>query len=182
MIVGLQYNAAVGGSVVKDVECESCRTEYVYLMERVGKGVGNSLYLLDNEGAERRAESAAHSALERKLQRECDVVPCPSCGHVQQQMVRRAKRNLHRWVVPVGIACLAIGLILVMLEAYWISMRTVSKEPILLGLDVAWGLVVAGIGLVILRRILAALHDPNSPERRGERMAEAATRTMSKQE
>src|SRR5437879_1698950 len=46
-----KYTATLNGRVLKLVPCENCSTEYVYVLERDGTGVGTSVYALNDEGA-----------------------------------------------------------------------------------------------------------------------------------
>jgi hypothetical protein len=73
------------GAVVKEVRCEDCGGEYVYLMKRTASSGGFN----SKETSARMADLR----LEPILKKEFDVVPCPSCGWYQEAMVLRAKQQ-----------------------------------------------------------------------------------------
>ena len=58
-IIWKEYNCKLSGAMLKFVECEKCRTVYVYQMNREVQGPGSSLYFLDNKGAESRDKRVA---------------------------------------------------------------------------------------------------------------------------
>ena len=70
---GGRYSCSVAGSVWKEVRCEGCQCEYLYLLSRTWRGSGSSPYYIDNEGAQRRAEQAAVKNLPRRL--DSDAAP-----------------------------------------------------------------------------------------------------------
>ena len=92
-----QYTATRYGSVLKIVPCENCSTEYVYMMEREGSGVGTSMYMLNNEGAADHATSAADDTLKSVLENDFDPVPCPVCGHYQRYMFQKLRETKRLW-------------------------------------------------------------------------------------
>ena len=96
--VAMSYTAKVKGRQLKLVSCVQCSEEYVYALERAAQAEDTSILFLDNAGAKARAEAAAQAKLNAKLERECDVVPCPACGHIQPDMVKQARRLRHRWM------------------------------------------------------------------------------------
>lgn len=75
------YTATVRGRVLKLVPCESCKAEYVYVLEREGVGAGTSVYGLYAETAQDNAESGAQEVLDQYLANDFDPIPCPMCGH-----------------------------------------------------------------------------------------------------
>jgi hypothetical protein len=115
-IVWLEYRFSKSGSLHKFVECEKCKTTFVYLMQREVHGRGASVYFLDNEGAANRAREEAEVGIWNVLLDDCDPVPCIHCGIYQEQMIRKMKfdreqkRDWLPWVVlllPFATALLA---------------------------------------------------------------------------
>jgi hypothetical protein len=104
------YTVTTTGSVMKFVDCESCKGEYVYKLTREGKGEGTDMLFLDNKGAIDRAEQEARSLMVARLAKSCDPVPCPMCGWYQQQMVERMRYHHHRWMVTAGVFSFPIAL------------------------------------------------------------------------
>src|SRR4051812_43734842 len=103
--IGRRYGANVTGSVVRRVTCEKCSCTYAYELTRAGSGHARSPYLLDNAGAQFRAQTRANKALRRALERDVDPVECPDCGWYQAEMEQEARRRTLRPIVTVAIVC-----------------------------------------------------------------------------
>jgi hypothetical protein len=160
MLVWNEYSANVSGATYKFVECEECKQKYVYRMVRTGAGQGNSLYFLDNAGAQRRAQGQAKAELEHKLKKECDAVPCPKCGLYQEDMVEKMRKEYRMWLYYTGVfvifsaflaAALGIALFGNELKVAGVSMFIVA----VLG-------VVGGAGAIAWRIDQASGFDPNA--------------------
>lgn len=108
----------MSGAVLKPVQCECCQTEFLYLARRKGVGSGLRLFFLDNEGAEARAGVSAEANLKASLGKAVDAVACPSCGCLQQDMIRQGKRSRFRWTLGIGLFAAAL-LFLRGLAIYW---------------------------------------------------------------
>jgi hypothetical protein len=107
--IGTKYTSTVKGSVLKPVECGFCQSYFVYRMMRIRKGQGSSLLWLDNSGAQRRAQEAAHSKLVKSLDKGLDVVSCPSCGCYQRDMIRKLRWVRTAWILGIGVLILVMG-------------------------------------------------------------------------
>ncbi len=81
-----KHTATLNGQVLKLVPCENCSTEYVYVLEREGTGVGMSGYSLNDKEARNSAALSADESLHEYLANDFDAVPCPVCGHYQRYM------------------------------------------------------------------------------------------------
>jgi len=92
-VFGSSHGATVHGAIVKRVQREQCGARYVYQMERSAQGSGLNPYLLDERGAAWRAKVRARSKLDQRLEKDCEVVPCPECGFVSAEMVKEARRR-----------------------------------------------------------------------------------------
>ena len=165
----LDYTATVSGQIPKFVTCEKCTMEYVYLMQRSAQGEGTSFLFLNNAGAQDRAQAEAEAALFRKLQKSCDLVPCPSCGWYQNDMVLRSRKLLHRWITPV-LWFITPGAIVVLLLAL-VSTAAIIKNPKNVPLQmVIWSwpgallLTFAVIASLRWRRKRRACYDINQEE------------------
>jgi hypothetical protein len=107
------YTTTLQGQSLKFVPCEGCSTEYVYLMQREGTGVGTSLYSLNNKGAAEHAKSAAKDTLASILENDFDPVPCPACGHYQRYMFPKMQESKRMPVLIgrlalIGCSCVAL--------------------------------------------------------------------------
>jgi hypothetical protein len=74
------------GTALKEVRCEECGLEYVYLLKRsVAIPVG---------GSNSEADARAGARLAALLREGVDLAPCPSCGRYQAEMVEREKNRV----------------------------------------------------------------------------------------
>ncbi len=174
MIVWNEYNCQVSGGTYKFVECEDCKQKYVYRMMREAAGQGNSLYFLDNAGAERRAKNQAEAILKKTLAAECDAVPCPKCGAYQQDMMAKLCREYRLWMFWTGVFAIFAG---VLSGSLGFILFEADSRGWGLGLGVVTLLGFAGgIGLIVWRRKLADAFEPNDTPLE-DRLAIAAVRS-----
>src|SRR5262245_33608837 len=104
---GTSHHVTVTGRAPKLVACEKCGHEYVYLLEASAAGHASNLLFLDAGGARDRAQEAAYGDLHHTLEHDCEVVPCPSCGHVQDHMRPKARRHHRRWMKTLALLAFA---------------------------------------------------------------------------
>ena len=168
------------GAALKDVRCEDCGDEYVYVMQRTYTGAAVSITGLLREDAEETARNRADAGITRLLEADCDGVPCPSCGYVQQQMVRKVRREHLGWLSIAALGIVFLGGAL--LFGSFAARRWTLPEPLRAIVPFGWTVLWCGVGLFPLRRVLAAMRDPNDLEARRDRAAKARERTMSLEE
>src|SRR5262245_46375005 len=157
--------SVVHGRVPKQVQCEQCGHEYLYLLERQVRGQGTDLLFLDREGAEQRARAEAEARLQAVLERAVDGVPCPECGHVQQHMFPYLRRMRHRNMERLGLFLIPVA-VLLFLGCLLATAATQNQPNGLLGEVLPlWGvcIVVTLLApfLIILRLVLIRRYDPN---------------------
>ncbi len=70
--------------------CSDCGTEFSYEMERVPEGYGFS---------ETKAREKFFNALNRSLEKDVDLVPCPVCGRFQADMIAQKRKITKATVV-----------------------------------------------------------------------------------
>lgn len=159
MIVWMEYKCNLAGRTYKFVECEECKQKYVYGMVRKATGQGDSLYFLDNAGAQNRARNSAQAQLEKALANDCDPVPCPKCGSYQDDMVEKLCREYRMWMWWLGIFAIFAG---VLCGALGYAFHGTDSRALGMGL-LATGFVgiAAGIGSMVLRRHMADAFEPN---------------------
>jgi hypothetical protein len=97
------------GSRVVQVVCDKCRCEYHYLLSRLGSGHGISAYGLGGKAAEENATMGANKALTRRLGNDADLVPCPKCNWINDDLVNRYRRASYRGWIRTGWNLAAIG-------------------------------------------------------------------------
>jgi hypothetical protein len=171
------HRVTAKGREFKVVTCENCRGEYVYLMVRHAEGWAAGVTFLDAD-APGRAARQAETELRRTLDRDGEPVPCPSCGWYQHSMISLVRGHHRFWMAAVGSLLLYVGGLLGLVGAAgWACYADPAAARGWASIFQAgcW-IAVAGGGLVLARRILAAGIDPNDgdAERRlelGRRLA-----------
>lgn len=163
LYVGRNYTATLSGSTVKDVTCAKCGDRYLYRMVRQATGEGTSPYMLDNAGAQRRAEEKARAALEHALHTHCEVVPCPNCSHLQPDMVRKVRGQRLGWMNWVGWIGGFLALIGLAIYVGTLSRYDDTTPALVVGCTIA----AAFFGLTIYRLFANARYDPNADGSQG---------------
>jgi hypothetical protein len=146
------HTARLTASVVKEVTCEKCGEQFVYALQRTETGTGTSFYGLDEEGASDRAARRAVEHLQEAIANAFELVPCPSCGTYQAQMVQFMKNAHLKWMQVLGLALIGLAIVLFAFGAFS------AHGPWIV---TAAALLLIGVGLMAYRRWQADLYDPN---------------------
>jgi len=164
-----EYTASMSGHAIKQETCQQCQAEYVYVIERSATGQATTVYGIDAEGTRNRSQTRAQEKLERYLADDFDIVPCPSCGTYQPQMVASLQRSHHIGMFLLGALLLLLAFIALVIAGVLMLM---SNPPYGSGIWAVIGsavvMVIVGVGLILTRNALAAKFDPNAgdPEER----------------
>lgn len=179
-----EHTATVNGRVHKLVPCENCSTEYVYILEREGRGVGASVYSLTDDTAQEKAATGAEESLREYLANDFDAVPCPVCGHYQRFMFPKLYETKSLWAPAARVAVLGLGLLDLIGTLFWAI--AYMQQPSNLALK---RLVVTGSLLVVLGLVgfwLAAVErarvrdfDPNQEDQQA-RIEKGRSRAMTR--
>lgn len=161
---GKVFTATQAGGRLESVVCEQCGTQFHYELARVGVGQGSAVYLLGQKSAAKRAASGAQKNLMKRLDREAELVPCPKCHWVNQDLVERYRRRRYRR------APLLIGLLMFIGFLLWIfvtaSLMGTNGQPglptrmVMLGLLLAW--LLTPLWVLLGRRHMRRRIDPNA--------------------
>ena len=89
-------------TAVKEVTCQHCQAEYLYVIERTAIGQATTLYHFNEEGARDRSQTRAQTNLQ-VIEKDFDLVPCPNCGSYQPQMVAFLRRTQHFWMFLLAV-------------------------------------------------------------------------------
>ena len=184
VVVWTNYTSTVQGRVVKLVPCENCSTEYVYVLEREGTGVGTSFYLMNEEGAESHAVSSAKDTLQQYLANDFDPVPCPVCGHYQKYMFPKLLETTSLWGVGAMVAVVLVGLFSFVGTLFWGMNYLQQPNDYALGRLGATGSVLAvvgliGAGLLAAQRAQVRRFNPNAEDQEN-RIAKGKSRAVTR--
>ena len=109
---GKTFSDSVTLQRLEDVTCEKCGTSYAYVLTRHGEGSGTAPYLIGQTSAANRAAKAAEAEALKRLDGEAELVPCPDCGWVNEELVRRFRRGRFRrawWIILIVIFLGVVG-------------------------------------------------------------------------
>jgi len=167
-----KYTATLNSRVLKLVPCENCSTEYVYVLEREGTGVGTSVYALNDEGARDNAAAAADESLREYLANDFDPVPCPVCGHYQRYMFPKLYETKSLWGPVAKLVALALGCLDAIGALYWgVAYLQQPNDQAWRWMVVTWSLLavlcLTGLGLAAIERSRVRRFDPNSEDQQG---------------
>ena len=146
------HTEQMSASVVKEVTCEKCRTQYLYALARTETGMGTSLYGMDEQGAQGRAADRAATRLENSLNDAFELVPCPNCGVYQPPMIVFLKNAHLKWLLLVAMLIM-VGSVIALVVGFIDGNGTMAVTAPLFFL--------LGIGLIFFRRWSAERYDPN---------------------
>lgn len=116
MYIAKTFTATAIGQRLKDVTCEKCGTHFQYMLSRSGTGTASAPYYLGQRSAERRAEANAKKHLAKLMERDEELVPCPTCRWVNESAIRQYRLSKYStwhygaWIC-MGVA-LAVDLVL----------------------------------------------------------------------
>ncbi len=181
-----EFTTTMQGRVLKAVSCENCSTEYVYLMERESSGVGTSMYMLDNEGAEGHSQSAAADTLKSVLENDFDPVPCPVCGHYQRFIFPKMREMKGMWELAIKLVVILIGSIATVVGTRdSIAYLRRPNDDDLKNMAIAWSVLLlmclVGLGLWIVNRFKVRHFNPNAQDQQS-RIAIGRNRAVTRAE
>jgi hypothetical protein len=165
MYFGRKYTSQAQGKRVVEVVCEKCGTEFHFELARIGVGVGNAPYFLFPGAAKRRAMAAAQKNLANKLEKEREMVPCPHCHWINEELVEnyRLQKYFKGWGLQLAVVMTVLLGIAALLIAGAVTQhgpRNVSHFRAFTEIFVCVG-VVSFVFAFGLTNILRARIDPN---------------------
>jgi hypothetical protein len=149
----------VGGRIVR-VQCTRCGCEYFFQFTRIGVGKSEAPYGLGVDRATRKANERAQKDLDRRLASEAELVPCPKCNWINEELIAGYRRGSY---YKLGYAARLIAVFGVVIGVVIEAILGVL-EP---GLLVYFLLVPASVfllsgGVLVLRQWLRGRIQPNA--------------------
>jgi len=155
------FNSTAIARRIVDVKCEKCRTEFCYQLVRMGVGTGTAPYMLGQKSAAQRSEAEAADIAARRVAAETELVPCPKCKWVNQELVDHYRNSRF----PLGIpAIIGVTLSLAMVSGVTTAAFTLGRNGQFS--DAAWivpaiMLFIVPAACVFFQRHRRASIDPN---------------------
>jgi ssDNA-binding Zn-finger/Zn-ribbon topoisomerase 1 len=86
------FESATVGKRRVAVKCDKCGRDYVFELARVGSGRAQAPYGIGIRRAARAAEERAQRDVRRRLENDAELVPCPECDWISEELIAR-----YRW-------------------------------------------------------------------------------------
>jgi hypothetical protein len=101
-----KINAQSVGQRVVNVECNKCGCQYFYVLTRIGVGEGTAPFSIGTANATRSAQQESQRDVEQQLAAEAELVPCPSCHWINEDLIHGFRLGRHR---RAGMLALGLG-------------------------------------------------------------------------
>ncbi len=159
---GKQFKAESAGALVVGVDCERCACRYYYELARIGTGSGVAHYGIGTAGAQRSAASASERDLQKRLASEAELVPCPNCNWISDELVRGYRRTRFRPLTKFAVGTAFFGVVISLISA-WALQGSFGSDRIrpyvLYGGPAIF--ITLGIAILLLQWGLRSLIQPN---------------------
>lgn len=149
------------GKKIVPVKCEKCGCEYFYELSRMAKGVRYADFDLFQRWATQSATTDAARNLDNRLDDEAELVPCPQCEWVNDELVEGYRRSKFRNLGWLAFAIAIGGTLLSLFGACLISAAPDSNQflyPLLGGPAISFA--IAGL-LLLFRKSYRLTIQPN---------------------
>lgn len=103
---GKHIESAHVGRRVASVTCDKCGCRYFYELTRIGSGSGTAPYGIGAAAVSRSAEEQSRRDLRERLAAEAELVPCPKCNWINEELVRGYRLGRYR---RLGMFALGVG-------------------------------------------------------------------------
>ena len=144
----------------QNVRCERCQHHYHYPIFRDAVGRYASTF---EDAAAAGAASLAEARVIGAVDRGVEVVPCPTCGWVQGDMVAEQRRRTARPLLWLGVVLAAAAVLIVL--CVWAQRLFIiegeADEAWRLNPSVPLGLAAGAAAMFVLRLVLQRRVDPN---------------------
>src|ERR1043166_2295232 len=107
--LGNRYDAAILGRTVVGVKCDKCDCVYYFELARVGTGIGEAPYGIGNAEAASAAQRRSESDLQERLATEAELVPCPKCHWINDELVQGYRRSRFRGLTKATVLFCIVG-------------------------------------------------------------------------
>ncbi|CAN5560765.1 hypothetical protein BH10PLA2_BH10PLA2_03650 [soil metagenome] len=151
----------VGKRVVR-VECTNCGCEYFFNLIRIGTGRASAPYSIGVGRATRDAEKKAEADLESRLKLEQELVPCPKCHWVNEELIQGYRQGRYRGLGKAAIVFAVFGFCTLLPLCWLLYDDLVTAKllwPFFVGATVCFWLI--GLGMLGLRNFLRNRIQPN---------------------
>jgi hypothetical protein len=167
---GKTFTATVTGRRIVEVSCEKCHTQFQYELIRQASGGGTAHYYIGVGAAERRAQASAEKNLEKRLRSEAELVPCPHCHWLNEELVRGYRRSRYRPLTTISLVLAGAAWVVVLFSLYALPARRSDRYPgdvaTMIGFGAGIAVLLAGLAVQwwVRRLINPNRHYPMPPK------------------
>lgn len=152
----------VGERLVR-VECGRCGCEYFYELTRIGSGGETAPYNIGVGRAKRSAQRQAQRDLERRLSGEAELVPCPRCNWINDDLVQGYRLGWYRSFGAAAVIVGVCGTVVSMVSAWFLSIGPAPDRGAVRYVLIGGPLISisVSVGIVLLHIWLRSRIQPN---------------------
>lgn len=159
------------GKCVVRVECSNCGCHYHYTLIRIGVGSAMALYSIGLEYATRSAQEQATDDMNRRLETEAELVPCPRCQWINESLIDGYRRGRYRSAASAAKVFAFIGFCSLAIFALIFFTDPAAARPavaffLLGGTALFWlsALAIVGLGRFLRNQIQPNRYFPQPPK------------------
>ena len=115
------FKSGVVGARLIHVDCEKCGCQYFFELARVGSGSAQAPYGIGSKRTARAAEERAQRALAERLDQDAELVPCPRCDWINEELVSRYRRGRYQGWAKFAACIAVVGTIVSLIGAWFVS-------------------------------------------------------------
>lgn len=158
-----RIETATVGSGIASVQCRKCGCDYHYELTRIGTGSSVAPYAIGSASAERSAQQQSRKDLASRLGGEAELVPCPNCNWINNDLVAGYRRSRYRQLGWLAAIIAFFGTVCCLFCAWFVANGPAADRnalPYFLIYGPIFCLCLAGTSILV-RNWLRALIRPN---------------------
>jgi hypothetical protein len=160
---GTKYESARVGARVVQVKCDQCGSDYFYELTRIGTGSASAHYGIGASAATRSSQEQSQHDLLIRLASEAELVPCPKCNWINDELVQGYRRGRYRRLGMLAAGVAFFGTCGSLICAWFVHTGPPADRGalpyLLLGGPAVF--VSLGLAMILLRCWLRSLIQPN---------------------
>ncbi len=142
-------SSAVGSRLVA-VQCEKCGCEYLFELARVGSGRAQAAYGIGVKRAARAANERAERDLAKRLEHDAELVPCPKCAWINEDLVSRYRRGRYRGWAKFAACIVILGTVTSLIGAWFVSTGPAADRAAAVYLSILGPTISAAVATLAL--------------------------------
>ena len=103
------FSSNTAGKTCARVTCDKCDCTYYYQLSRVGTGSSTAVYGIREAAAGCAAEDDSVKNLAERLSSEAELVSCPSCHWINDELIRGFRQGKYNGLLATGVFVAAVG-------------------------------------------------------------------------